>query len=139
MANLLERIENEITLVSACYRAFRSLFGLYETSASSRREAIINDNSTLAPATVATRVDALYISVFYKMLIVGMLDRAILLQIDVPSSNVKLLLDAHYELQDYLNNWIDDIEQNLSYSAINIRTLVQAQLGAMLAVLPKVK
>lgn len=139
VANLLERIENEITLVSACYRAFRSLFGLYETSASSRREAIINDNSTLAPATVATRVDALYISVFYKMLIVGMLDRAILLQIDVPSSNVKLLLDAHYELQDYLNNWIDDVEQNLSYSAINIRTLVQAQLGAMLAVLPKVK
>lgn len=138
VANLLERIQEVMTLNSSCYRAFCSLFGLYESSARARREAIINDNSTLAPATVATRMDALYISAFYKVLVIGMLDRAILLQLNQPSSDVKLLEEAHIELESHLNSWIEDIEQNLPYSPMCIRTLVQAQLGAMLIVLSQV-
>lgn len=139
VANLLERIQEAMTLNSSCYCAFCSLFGLYETSARARREAIINDNSTLALATIATRMDALYISAFYKMLVIGMLDRAILLQLNQPSSNVKLLEEAHIELEAHLNSWIEDIEQNLPYSPMCIRTLVQAQLGAMLIVLSQVE
>jgi hypothetical protein len=137
LMDLLERIQDTMTLDSSFYRGSRSLLELYNTTAASRRQAVLNDNSTLEPATVAGRTDALYIAVFYKMLIASMLDRAILFQLDQPSSDTKLLEDAHIELEGHLNSWIDDIEQNLPYEPIRIRTLVQAQLGTMLVVLPK--
>ncbi|CAF3494737.1 unnamed protein product [Rotaria sp. Silwood1] len=138
LVNLLEHIQDIMTLESPFYRASRSLLSLYRTRATGLRQALINDNSTLIPATVASRVDALYISMFYKMLVASMFNRAILLQLSQSPSNAKILYDAHIELESYLTNWINDIEQNLSYSPISIRKVVQAQLGAMLAVLPKV-
>ena len=138
LMDLLERIQTAMTLDSAIYRASRSLLRRYNTTAASRRQAILNDDSSLVPATIAGQTDALYIAVFYKMLIASMLDRAILLQLKQPSSDIKLLEDAHIELDGHLNNCINDVEHNLQYSPIRIRTLVQAQLGAMLAVLPKV-
>jgi hypothetical protein len=138
LMNLLKEIQPAMTLDSSFYRASRSLLILYNTTAASRRQAVLNDNSTLAPATVASRADALYISVFYKMLIASMLDRAIQLQIEQPSSDVKLLKNAQIELENHLDYWIKDIEENLPYTPIRIRNLVQAQLGTMLTVLTKV-
>ncbi|CAF1564836.1 unnamed protein product, partial [Rotaria sp. Silwood1] len=126
-----------MTFNSSFYRASRSLLELYNTTAASRREAVLNDNSTLVPATVASQADALYISMFYKMLIASMLDRAIIWQIQQPSADRKLLENARIELENHLDDWINDIEQNLPYTPIRIRNLVQAQLGAMLTVLPK--
>ncbi|CAF1258044.1 unnamed protein product [Didymodactylos carnosus] len=138
LMDLLDRIKTAMTLDSAFYRASRSLLELYNTSAASRREAVLNDNSTLVPATVAKRADALYISVFYKMLIASMLDRALILQLNLTSVDTKLLKETQVDLEDHLDRWISDIEQNLPYTPIRIRTLVQAQLGTMLAVLPQV-
>jgi hypothetical protein len=138
LMNLLDRVNNSMTLDSALYRASRSLLILFKTRAEGLRQAIVNDNSNLVPATVASRADALYITMFYKMLVASMFNRAILFQIDQPSSNINLLRHAHLQLEDYLNNWIDDIEKNLPYSFIPIRTVVQAQLRAMLTVLPKI-
>ncbi|CAF0843407.1 unnamed protein product [Rotaria sordida] len=138
LVNLLKRIQDMMTLESPFYRASCSLLNLYKTRAAGLRQALINDNSTLIPATVARYVDTVYISMFYKMLVASMFNRAILLQLTQSSSNAKILEDAHIELESYLTSWISDIEQNLSYSLISIRKVVQAQLGAMLAVLPKV-
>ncbi|CAF3456628.1 unnamed protein product [Rotaria sp. Silwood1] len=135
---LLTQIKPVMTFNSSFYRASRSLLELYNTTAASRREAVLNDNSTLVPATVASQADALYISMFYKMLIASMLDRAIIWQIQQPSADRKLLENARIELENHLDDWINDIEQNLPYTPIRIRNLVQAQLGAMLTVLPKV-
>ncbi|CAF5070561.1 unnamed protein product [Rotaria sp. Silwood1] len=138
LMNLLEQIKSAMTLDSSFYRASRSILELLNTTATSRRQAILNDDSTLVPATIASRADALYISMFYKMLIVSMLNRAITLQIQQSSEDIKLLENAQRELENHLDSWINDIEQNISYTPIRIRTLVQAQLGAMLVVLPKV-
>ena len=138
LMDLIELIQSAMTLDSSFYRASRSLLELYNTTAASRRQAVLNDNSTLVPATVAQQTDAVYVSVFYKMLIASMLDRALLLQLSQPSVDIKLLEDAHITLVGHLDNWISDIEQNLPYSSIRIRTLVQAQLGAMLAVLTEI-
>jgi hypothetical protein len=138
LMKLLDQIKPAMTLDSSFYRASRSLLILYNTTADSRRQAVLNDNSTLAPATIASRADALYIYVFYKMLIASMLDRAIILQIQQPSTDTKLLKTAQIELENHLNDWINDIENNLPYTPIRIRNLVQAQLGTMLTVLPKV-
>ncbi|CAF4219910.1 unnamed protein product, partial [Adineta steineri] len=136
LMNLLEQIKTAMTLDSALYRASRSSLELRNTMATNYRQAILNDNSTLEPATVASRADALYISLFYKMLTVSMLDRAITLQIQQKSGDIKLLENVQRELERHLNNWKNDIEQNLPYTPIPIRTLVQSQLGAMLIVLP---
>ena len=138
LMNLLAEIKSAMTLNSAFYRASRSLLELYNTTAASRRQAVLNDNSTLTPATIASRTDALYISVFYKMLIASMLDRAIILQIQQPSADKKVLENAQIELEKHLDYWIDDIEQHLPYTSIRIRNLVQGQLGTMLTVLTKV-
>ncbi|CAF5076344.1 unnamed protein product, partial [Rotaria sp. Silwood1] len=134
---LLTQIKPVMTFNSSFYRASRSLLELYNTTAASRRQAVLNDNSTLVPVTVASQADALYISMFYKMLIASMLDRAIIWQIQQPSADRKLLENARIELENHLDDWINDIEQNLPYTPIRIRNLVQAQLGAMLTVLPK--
>ncbi|UJR32048.1 hypothetical protein I4U23_019515 [Adineta vaga] len=138
LMHLLEQIKSAMTIDSSFYRASRSLLESYNTTAASRRQAVLNDNSTLVPATVASRVDALYISVFYKMLITSMLDRAITLQLQQPSADRQVLENAQIELETHLKQWIDDIEQNLSYTSIRIRNLVQAQLGTMLIVLQKI-
>jgi hypothetical protein len=42
-------------------------------------------------------------------------------------------------LKNNLDIWINDIEQNVPYTPIRIRTLVQAQLGAMLIELIKLE
>ena len=136
--SLLTLIQPAMTFDSSFYRGSRSLLVLYNTTAASRRQAILNDNSTLVPATVAQLTDALYISVFYKMLIASMLDRAIMLQLSQPSADTKLLKGAHVTLAEHLNDWISDIERNLPYTSNRIRNLVQAQLGTMLAVLTEV-
>ncbi|CAF1551897.1 unnamed protein product [Rotaria sp. Silwood1] len=127
-----------MTFNSSFYRASRSLLELYNTTAASRRQAVLNDNSTLVPVTVASQADALYISMFYKMLIASMLDRAVIWQIQQPSTDRKLLENARIDLENHLDDWINDIEQNLPYTPIRIRNLVQAQLGTMLTVLPKI-
>ncbi|CAF0926411.1 unnamed protein product [Rotaria sordida] len=138
LMNLLEKIKSTMTLDSSFYRASRTSLELDNTTAANCRQAILNDDSTLAPATVASQADALYMPVFSKILIASMLNRAITLQIQ-QSSNIKLLENAQRELENHLDYWINDIEQNISYTPIRIRTLVQAQLGAMLIVLLNVR
>ena len=85
--NFLERVEDAMTLDSPLMRASRSLLHRYKKQATDLRQALINDDSTLVPATVASRADALYIWLFYKMVVASMFDRAILLQHNQPLRN----------------------------------------------------
>jgi hypothetical protein len=99
LMNLLEQIKSSMTCDSSLYRSSRSLLEFLNTIAKSRRQAILNDNSTFVSATIASQTDALYISVFYKMLVASMLDRAITLQIQKSSENIKLLENVQKELK----------------------------------------
>ncbi|MBP7110461.1 MAG: peptidase M14 [Firmicutes bacterium] len=87
----------------------------------------------LEEATVAQETDALYVNVFYKMLIVSMYRRALGMQVEkgAPAS----VVDAKAKLDAALDAWAEEIENALDYKVVPIRDLVQVQYGALLAVL----
>ena len=89
------------------------------------------------PATVAQEADSLYISVFYKMLIVSMYRRSLKMQMDKGGS--KKIADAYHKLNVAIDGWAEEIEQALDYGVVKIRDLVQIQYGALLAVLEALK
>ncbi|MCR4427178.1 MAG: M14 family zinc carboxypeptidase [Firmicutes bacterium] len=86
-----------------------------------------------AKATVAQEADSLYVGTFYRMLIASMLQRAFAAQIGVAPDSV--VEEASAELVRRIDGWATDIEENLQYSVVPIRDLVQVQYGALLAVL----
>ncbi|HNZ09717.1 MAG TPA: M14 family zinc carboxypeptidase [Bacillota bacterium] len=84
-------------------------------------------------ATVAQEADALYINVFYKMLIVSMYRRALGMQVEKGASDK--LAEAYHKLDEAVDGWAKEIEEALKYEVVPIRDLVQIQYGALLAVL----
>ena len=84
-------------------------------------------------ATVAQEADALYVGVFYKMLIVSMYRRALGMQIAKGASDK--LVQAYKKLDQAIDGWAEEIERELKYEVVGIRDLVQIQYGALLAVL----
>lgn len=95
------------------------------------------------PATVAQRAAALYVSLFYTVLVASMLNRAFAHQLTVNearsgipgSSSANSIRAAKTSLEAHLETWMGLIEKKLPHHSIPIRTLVQVQYGAMLAVL----
>jgi hypothetical protein len=85
------------------------------------------------PATVAERVDAWYIRTFYRVLMASMLGRALGASISRQPSPAAARAQAR--LTRWLDTWLTDVEAHVRYEVTPIRTLVQAQYGAMLAVL----
>lgn len=130
-------VRSRMTLNTRLFRAFDLFHQHYLQSAGSRRQAIENDPATLNPATVAQRVDALYVSLFYQLLIYSMLVRAIGEQRS--AADLPELQQAQTQLKHLLDAGLEDIESNLDYSPISIRKAVQAQFGALLALLPQLK
>jgi hypothetical protein len=86
-----------------------------------------------APATVAQRADALYVSRFYQVLIASMLRRAI--ETQRASGDTAALSAAQARLEGLIEGWVSDLETNLPHSSIPIRPLVQAQYAALLVAL----
>lgn len=137
LTGIVTRIEPEMTLASRFWRASGGFIANMGKSLDSQRQWVLNDDKTLVPATVAGRADALYVSAFYKILVASMLDRALTAQRATGDSAT--LAAAQIELRGHLDRWIADIENNLPYAPIPIRKTVQAQLGAMLALLPHLR
>ena len=134
---LVERVQPEMTLDSRPWRASSAFIADGGPSVDAQRQWVMNDPATLVPATVAQRADALYVSAFYKVLVASMLARALTAQRARGDSPV--LAAAHAELEGHLDRWISEIETNLPSAPIPIRQTVQAQLGAMLALLPHLR
>ena len=130
---LLARAAPEMTLDTRLYRAVGSFtVGMLQGLGSKRawaEQAAGMDES----ATVAQRADALYVGPFYELLIASMLRRALDLQLDeTPSGTLQACRD---DLETLLERWTVYLETNLEVSAIPIKTLVEVQYGALLAVL----
>lgn len=133
LAGLLRRTEGEMTQDSRFLRAVRTFTEMVPKSLEGKvrwaREAPGMDR----PATVAQRADELHVGTFYRVLIASMLGRAFEQRLaDGPAPAVAA---AKAELDAQLDAWIDDIEGNLDYQPLPIRSLVQVQYGAMLALL----
>jgi hypothetical protein len=88
------------------------------------------------PATVAQRADELYVGLFYNALMASMLNRAFAMSLE--AQHAPVVVHAQRRLTRLLDLWLGDVEAHLRYTATPIRTLVQAQYGAMLAILDRV-
>jgi len=130
---ILERVNHLLTRDTRFIRAVRQFAEAGPKSLASKREWVQRAEHMDEPATVASRADELYVSVFYKLIIASMLVRAIDAQLEETPSDE--LVSARTELQGHLDEWLQLINDNLDYSPIPVRTLVSVQFGAMLAVL----
>ncbi len=137
LMGILARVRPEMTLDSRFWRASHTFIEQGGPAIEGQRQAVMNDDATLAPATVAQRADAMYVSAFYQVLVASMLNRA--LEAQRAQQDRAVLADAQAELQAHLDAWIDEIETQLPYTPVPIRTAVQTQLGAMLALLPHLR
>jgi len=82
------------------------------------------------PATVAQRFDNLVVGRFYNLLIVGMLRRALALENEqAPTPEVAVALA---EVEERFADWAAQLEEEIDYRVIPIKTLVEIQLGAAL-------
>ena len=130
---ILERIAPKMTVDSRFYRAV-SLFTEQTLDALPSRETWAAEAADMnQPATVAQRTDELYIGSFYRFLVASMLRRALEVQLEHSSSET--LLSAQADLETLLETWAERLETGLEYKAIPIKTLVEVQYGALLAVL----
>ena len=133
LGGLLGRVEPEMSLDTRFYRAVRSFAEQMQNGLESKRawaEAAAGMDDL---ATVAQEVDERFVGSFYRLLIASMLRRALDAQIDVTPSDT--LREARDNLEALLTRWTDHLEANLDYTAVPIKTLVEVQYGALLAVL----
>ncbi len=133
LSELLEDTRAAMTEDTRFLRAVSSFAEQIPKTLDSKAQWARTTESMAGPATVAQLTDELYVGTFYRVLVASMLTRAFDAQLAAdPSPTVE---DAKHRLGKKLDAWISEIETNLDYSPIPIRTLVQVQYGAMLAVL----
>lgn len=133
LGEILDSTRSEMTLDTRFLRAAGTFIEHIPKSFDSQAKWAKEAEGMNEPASVAQRTDALYVSTFYQVLIASMLDRAFSAQLKLTASAA--IAKAQAQLQQQISSWVDGIESNLSYNPIPIRSLVQAQYGAMLAVL----
>lgn len=133
LLKLVEATEGDMILDTRFWRASSTFIKQLPKSLESKALWAKEFPGMNEPATVAQKSDALYVATFYKVLIAGMLNRAFLAQLQ--TGEVASVRQAQVELEQAIEGWIQEIESHLSYNPIPIRSLVQAQYGAMLAVL----
>lgn len=133
LAALLERMAPEMTLDTRFYRTVASFTVQMQQGLESKRAWAEEAEGMGALATVAQEVDERYVGSFYRLLIASMLRRALELQVvETPSENLEA---CQAELETLLTRWAEHLESGLEYSAIPIKTLVEVQYAALLAVL----
>ena len=82
------------------------------------------------PATVSQVFDSAIAYRFYRLLFVGLARRALKAQLAVGADTV--LDDALVQVEERFASWTQELESELDYRAIPIKTLVEIQLGAAL-------
>jgi hypothetical protein len=133
LRNLLTEVAPLMSLDTRFYRTVVSFVELIENGLPSKAAWAQKADGMDNPATVAQKVDELYIGGFYRLLVASMLRRAIDAQLDAtPSGALKTIRNR---LEVLLEKWTDHIESHLTYSAIPIKKLVEVQYGALLAIL----
>ena len=133
MKEILDRIAPEMTLDTRPYRAVSAFTEQALDSFGSKERWAREADGMDVPATVAQETDELYVGSFYRLLIASMLRRALEEQREATPSPT--LDAAASDLERLLEEWAARLESGLDYEAIPIRTSVEVQYGALLAVL----
>lgn len=129
----LDRLEPHATLDTRFLRAVRDFTEQALAGLPSQRRWAQEADGMDAPATVAQTTDALHVGSFYRLLIASMLRRAVAAQRD--ATPTPALDDLARDVERFLDVWAARLDAAIDYEAIPIRSSVQVQYGALLAIL----
>jgi hypothetical protein len=130
LSELYEKHGSKMTIPSRFRRAAENLNKLIVDGTESKRDWANSEKSLDVPATGAQLFDSLTVGRFYNLLIVGMAVRGLRLEMSQnPNSE---LADVLADLETRFAKWAEELEKELDYRVIPIKTLVEIQLGAAL-------
>ena len=130
LTTLYERLGGAMKVASRFRRAAENLNRLICDGVEAKRAWANREESLDVPATVAQVFDNLTVSRFYNVLIVGMACRG--LQLEVEKTGDAKMAEALERIEGRFGEWTSALEQEIEYSVIPIKTLVEIQLGAAL-------
>ncbi|MGC9529207.1 MAG: M14 family zinc carboxypeptidase [Candidatus Bipolaricaulaceae bacterium] len=129
----LKGVEERLTEQSPFRTAVQSFLQVI-AAGDAAKERWANTNPALeAPATVAQAFDNLLVGRFYRLLTCGMLVRA--LELELAHRQVPQVAEAKAAVVSRFEAEAGELERALDYRVIPIKSLVEIQLGAALAVL----
>jgi uncharacterized protein YqgV (UPF0045/DUF77 family) len=126
----------ELLEASPFVDAVQEYLGMAPANLEARRMFISSNKSFDQSATVAQHFDSVINARFHRMLILGMALRA--MEKTLPASTAEdaaRVKEAKDAIQVYLDSIQTQLEGELNYTVIPIRTLIQVQLGAAFEVL----
>lgn len=130
LSDLYEKHGSKMTVPSRFRRASENLNKLMVDGTESKRGWANSEKSLDVPATGAQLFDSLTVGRFYNLLIIGMAVRGLRLEISQnPNSELAGVLA---DLETRFAKWAEELENELDYRVIPIKTLVEIQLGAAL-------
>jgi len=130
LSETLERVRDELTEPTRLRNSSLEIIGMMASNLASKRAWATKSPDLDVPVTAAQKFDSAVAFRFYQLLFVGMVRRAIEAQIAVKGS--ESLSAALHEVETRFAAWAAEMERDLDYKAIPIKTLVEIQLGAAL-------
>ena len=130
LSDLYERIGPHLTVTSRFRTASEHLAKLVADGLGAKAAWAETKKELDVPATVAQVFDNLTVGRFYNLLLVGMARRALRLELEhAPSEIVSRALQ---EVEEKFAGWTAELEAEIDYQVIPIKTLVEIQLGSAL-------
>ena len=130
LTDLYSSLGGEMKVVSRFRRAAENLNRLMADGVEAKRTWAETEKSLDVPATRAQVFDNLTVGRFYNVLIVGMARRG--LQLEVEQTGNPAMAEALDALDKQFGDWTAALENEIDYTVIPIKTLVEIQLGAAL-------
>ena len=130
LSETLESVRDEMTEPTRLRDSSLEIVGMMASNLASKRAWATKSPDLDVPVTTAQKFDSAVAFRFYQLLFVGMVRRAIQAQIDVKGSED--LSQALAAVEARFAAWAAEMERDLDYEVIPIKTLVEIQLGAAL-------
>jgi len=132
-SGIYARVGERLTVTSRFRTASEHLTKLIVDGLEVKRAWAENSPELDIPATAAQLFDNLVVGRFYNLLIVGMLRRALALENEqAPTPEIG---EALAEVEERFAGWATELEEEIDYRVIPIKTLVEIQLGAALHII----
>jgi hypothetical protein len=126
----MDRVQNRLTEPTRMRDACLEIAPMLSRNLEMQRRWASTSPELDTPATVSQLFDSSIAYRFYRLLFVGLARRALKAQLSIGADAV--LADALAHVEERFASWTQEMESELDYRAIPIKTLVEIQLGAAL-------
>ena len=130
ISDLYDRIGDQLTITSQFLTASEHLTKLIVAGTEAKRAWAETNQDLDVPATAPQAFDNLTVGWFCNLLIVGMARRA--LELENENALTPQVAEALAEVEERFATWASQLEEDVDYRVIPIKTLVEIQLGAAL-------